>query len=314
MFFVNDSWPDHNDLASAGTSMQIALRKTYACHNVVSTLSFSNSTQALRALTGSSARLTVRPLLSLVNAVPEMDMTMQYRASSKAPTAWEERRRDTCQQCFSFESKNVRLWRPCWTEGHGKRSSFNPWCLSLQYHYQQLQLAKDHLIYWGSSTSRHLKHFWHLLNVQSEGWGECLWPPISSKWCRAPWTFGCWPQGFLTDKLDRSFMELLIFGRSLALKSPRLGSRRKQPGTLVLGAPWGDDMETPFSSSVLVRASALHNSAEMLELDFKQTASGHSLIGWCGGWFSDLLNYYELFNIIHDFIFQASQCFAVNEP
>ena len=182
----------------------------------------------------------------------------------------------------TFHVISVRLWRPCWTEGHGKRSSFNPWCLSSQYHYQQLQLAKE---------SPSLLRIFNISTLESSTFdivwmfnlkvgGECLWPPISSKWCRAPWTFGCWPQGFLTDKLGRSFMELLIFGRSLALKSPRLGSRRNQPGTLVLGAPWGDDMETPFSSSVLVRASALHNSAEMLELDFKQTASGHSLIGW----------------------------------
>ena len=43
----------------------------------------------------------------------------------------------------TFHVISVRLWRPCWTEGHGKRSSFNPWCLSSQYHYQQLQLAKE---------------------------------------------------------------------------------------------------------------------------------------------------------------------------
>jgi len=36
----------------------------------------------------------------------------------------------------------------------------------------------------------------------------------------------------------------------------------------------GNDAETPWSSSVLVRAAALKNSAEMLELDFKETPGG----------------------------------------
>ena len=39
-------------------------------------------------------------------------------------------------------------------------------------------------------------------------------------------------------------------------------------------SPPGNDAETPWSSSVLVRAAALKNSAEMLELDFKETPGG----------------------------------------
>lgn len=104
-------------------------------------------------------RLTVRPLLSLVNAVPEMDMTMQYRASSKALTTLLDRR---------------------------------PW--------KEIQL--------------------------------------------------------------QSMVGVNVYDLPSAANGVELRGRL------------GDDMETPFSSSVLVRASALHNSAEMLELDFKQTASG----------------------------------------
>eukprot|EP00438_Fugacium_kawagutii_P015190 Skav227615 [mRNA] locus=scaffold1141:637823:642589:- [translate_table: standard] len=36
----------------------------------------------------------------------------------------------------------------------------------------------------------------------------------------------------------------------------------------------GDDAETPWSSSILVRATALHNSAEMQDLDLKQSPTG----------------------------------------
>ena len=219
----------------------------------------------------------------------------------------------------TFHVISVRLWRPCWTEGHGKRSSFNPWCLSSQYHYQQLQLAKESpslLRIFNISTLEsstfdivwmfNLKVGVNVYDLPSAANGVelrgRLGADLKDFW-RTSWVGASWSFLFLEDLWLWSHQDLEVEGISLGLwfwEHPEVMTWRRHSHP----QSWS---ELRLSTTVLRCWS--------WTLSRRLQATAWSVDdGWCSSWFSDLLNYYELLWIIHDFIFQASQCFAVNEP
>lgn len=110
------------------------------------------------------------------------------------------------------------------------------------------------------------------VKLQLPGWCEHLRPSSFSSWhwCGAPWTFR---SGTIFAK--GNFKEIWSDYSAQKIALQHCGFHVFLWIFFDCGQDTpGNDAETPWSSSVMVRAAALKNSAEMLELDFKETPGG----------------------------------------